>query len=290
MCARLTECVRVCVRARAIVYARACVRRDVVRRAFPQDGKMTKRRKEGQTLHRKKQNSAPYPLAGTHCQRRTARSSRPDSPHPCRGAQPRACAQTRRPAESPPPPAPRLCGQVKHKDRADSVWIESFRFSPHSIYPFFAENRGVFEAIFRFADKPQILNVRFSYSSVVLRARFSIFTIGMLRPKSKLSIQTEFALRSVLRDKLPQGSCAMVSSVFAPCSRLGHKLGRIYTFRALTSTSVCADPAGKVLFQKQGKGEGTVSRRAGCTRTALRVRACMLSPYQVTGSMHAYRT
>ena len=90
-----------------------------------------------------------------------------------------------------------IYGKVQHAVevcRADSVWIESFRFSPHSIYPFFAENRGVFEAIFRFADKPQILNVRFSYSSVVLSARFSIFTIGMLRTKSKLSIQTEFAL------------------------------------------------------------------------------------------------
>ena len=29
-----------------------------------------------------------------------------------------------------------------------SVWVESFPFTPHSICPVLAENRGVFEAIF----------------------------------------------------------------------------------------------------------------------------------------------
>ena len=66
--------------------------------------------------------------------------------------------------------------------------------SPHIVLGrVFAENRRVFEAIFRFVDKPA-LNVRFSYSSVDLQARFSILAIGMVRSKSKLSIQTEFAL------------------------------------------------------------------------------------------------
>lgn len=39
-------------------------------------------------------------------------------------------------------------------DTTDSVWIKGFRFSPHSIWPVCAPNRGVFEASFRFFGKP----------------------------------------------------------------------------------------------------------------------------------------
>ena len=54
-----------------------------------------------------------------------------------------------------PPKAAHVC-------RADSVWTESFPFTPHSICPVFAENR----AVFRFANKPTNFECTFSLSSV----------------------------------------------------------------------------------------------------------------------------
>ena len=72
--------------------------------------------------------------------------------------------------------------------------LRVFHF-PHIVFGrFVPKNRGVSRPFSGSPANCLILNIRFSYSSVVLSARFSIFTAGMLRTKSRHSIQSEFAL------------------------------------------------------------------------------------------------
>ena len=84
---------------------------------------------------------------------------------------------------------------------ANSMWfleripieLRVFDF-PHIVFVrFSAEIKPFLRPFSGSPTNPPILNVRFSYSSVDLLSRFSMFAMD-IKAKSKLSIQSEFAL------------------------------------------------------------------------------------------------